>query len=130
MFLPGVRVTWKTGPAFVRGWSIRVTGARNGRRTGAPVLLRSAGDDHSVDFAKVPGGELRVSVIGRRFQGTVTRNGRVLGTWQATGSGFTFTTSEGSITCVKASSATGSGSSQSGSGSSSDSTPPSPSDEG
>ena len=44
-------------------------------------------------------------------QGTVTRNGRVLGTWQATGSGFTFTTSEGSITCVKASSATGSGSS-------------------
>ncbi len=68
-----VRVTWKSGPAFVRGWSIRVSGAQSGRRKGAVTLLRSAGDDHSVDFAKVPGGELRVSVIGRRFQGTVTR---------------------------------------------------------
>ncbi len=68
-----LRVTWKTGPAFVRGWSIRVSGARNGRRKGAVTLLRSAGDDHSVDFANVPKGELRVSVIGRRYQGTVTR---------------------------------------------------------
>lgn len=68
-----LRVTWKTGPAFVRGWSIRVSAAQNGRRKGAVTLLRSAGDDHSVDFANVPKGELRVSVIGRRFQGTATR---------------------------------------------------------
>ncbi len=68
-----LRVTWKTGPAFVRGWSIRVSGAQQGRRKGAVTLLRSAGDDHSVDFANVPKGELRVSVIGRRYQGTVTR---------------------------------------------------------
>lgn len=68
-----LRVTWKTGPAFVRGWSIRVSGAKDGRRKGRVTLLRSAGDDHSVDFVGVPEGDLRVSVIGRRYQGTVTR---------------------------------------------------------
>ncbi len=68
-----LRVTWKSGGAFVRGWSIRISGAANGRRKGAVTLLRSAGTDQSVDFAKVPKGELRVSVIGRRFQGTATR---------------------------------------------------------
>lgn len=68
-----LRVTWKTGPAFLRGWSVRVSAAKNGRRNGPVILLRSAGDDHSVEFARVPKGELRVSVIGRRFQGSVTR---------------------------------------------------------
>ncbi|MDO9356278.1 MAG: PKD domain-containing protein [Solirubrobacteraceae bacterium] len=68
-----LRVTWKSGGAFVRGWSVRVSGAANGRRKGSVTLLRTAGKDHSVDFANAPEGELRVSVIGRRFQGSSTR---------------------------------------------------------
>ena len=68
-----LRVTWKSGGAFLRGWSVRVSGAAQGRRKGAVTLLRTAGADRSVDFAKVPKGELRVSVIGRRYQGTTTR---------------------------------------------------------
>jgi hypothetical protein len=67
-----LRVTWQSG-AFVRGWSIRVSGASQGKRKGAVTLLRTAGEDHSVDIAKAPAGELRVSVIGRRFQGSATR---------------------------------------------------------
>ena len=67
-----LRVSWKSD-AFVRGWSIRVSGADHGRRKGAVTLLRTSGEDHTVDFAKAPAGDLRVSVIGRQFRGTVTR---------------------------------------------------------
>lgn len=68
-----LRVTWKTGPAFLQGWSVRVSAAKNGRRKGPVTLLRTAGDDRSVEFVRVPKGDLRVSVIGRRFEGSVTR---------------------------------------------------------
>ncbi|MDQ8045743.1 MAG: PKD domain-containing protein [Patulibacter sp.] len=67
-----LRVTWNS-QAFVRGWSVRVSAAADGKRKGGFTLLRTAGEDHSVDVAGVSHGELRVSVIGRRFQGTVTR---------------------------------------------------------
>ena len=68
-----LRVTWKTGPAYLRGWSVRVSSAKNGRRNGPVILLRTTGDDHAVVFARVPKGDLRVSVIGRRYQGSATR---------------------------------------------------------
>ncbi|MEH3053781.1 MAG: hypothetical protein PGN13_07185 [Patulibacter minatonensis] len=68
-----LRVTWTTGGAFVRGWSIRVTPGAKGERRGPITLLRAAGDDRAVELVGAPRGPIRVSVIGRRYQGSVTR---------------------------------------------------------
>lgn len=63
-----LRVRWRTGGAFLRGFSIRVT-----TPDGKVHLLRTAGNKRAVTFKGIKRGKLRVSVIGRRYQGVVTR---------------------------------------------------------
>lgn len=63
-----LQVRWRTGGAFLRGFSVRVT-----TPDGKVHLLRTAGNKRSVVFEKIARGKLRISVIGRRYQGVVTR---------------------------------------------------------